>query len=832
MWRRVATPVCMVVLWISAVAAQPPAWPVRQPPSSVAPMDADQLAREVTIYRDQHGIPHIVGKTDESTYFGFGYASAEDHLEKILVNYRRGAGRMAENGGDRYLLSDFHARLFRLRRMAVERNYEIDPELRTVLDAYAAGINHFMDKHPAKVPNGGEHVVPADIVGFHRYLTLFEFVLARYGVFGPPKPLPTGVLLGLAPSRSNERLPTLLATFQSEWAGPLGLYEARLSSGEGANVYGATFPGLPAIFMGCNANIAWGFTPNAPDLSDTHILKMRSFTPPMYSYMNGAYRMWVEPAQIGVKVPGGGVRPVPRQLFYAHNGPVVDMANNVARVTRVAGWRDLNGLRQWLLVNRADSVGEFKRAISATQVPSLNAVCIDNKGDTFYAYCAKGQRKLETLNWRQPVDGGRTETEWRGFMPFGSVPQVTNPESGFVQIANGLPWRSAAEFSPEPGDYPSYLVEDERSLRSNRILNVLQEEPSLSLSRVKELAYDVTVPFAKPAVQMLVAANQTRWRQVEDASGQMMSAVYILQNWDGRVNADSKGAALFDEWWRQYRMAFLKETESTLVEQLDRPGARQSETGIKALRMAINVLIARYGRIDVPWSAVRRMRRGGLDLPAEGTANLHTIHQADPEIAGSLGSSVVGRGDAFKMIVQMGSSPKINSIVPLGNSSAPKSAHLADQMKLYSARGFKDIDFENGVKGRRMVSARGVEAMFETGAGGATLEFTADDPVTVRMRTLNELNISPPVPKTARLAGPPVRLYVTPPATKNEWTLTVPAPAELEKLLDKDYVPVCLVETSPNRWWPTAAKLTSDKTGIVVKGSGPCTLAVYLVVGN
>ena len=39
-----------------------------------------KLARDVTIYRDIYGVPHVFGRTDASTAFGFAYAQAEDNF--------------------------------------------------------------------------------------------------------------------------------------------------------------------------------------------------------------------------------------------------------------------------------------------------------------------------------------------------------------------------------------------------------------------------------------------------------------------------------------------------------------------------------------------------------------------------------------------------------------------------------------------------------------------------------------------------------------------------------------------------------------------------------
>ena len=67
-----------------------------------APVHAERderLARSMTIYRDAFGVPHIVGDTEEAAFFGYGYAQAEDHLERMMLQYRDAQGRRAEVEG-------------------------------------------------------------------------------------------------------------------------------------------------------------------------------------------------------------------------------------------------------------------------------------------------------------------------------------------------------------------------------------------------------------------------------------------------------------------------------------------------------------------------------------------------------------------------------------------------------------------------------------------------------------------------------------------------------------------------------------------------------------
>ena len=54
-----------------------------------------QQAKQVTITRDNWGIPHISGKTDADAVFGLLYAQCEDDFKRVELNYieKLGNGR-------------------------------------------------------------------------------------------------------------------------------------------------------------------------------------------------------------------------------------------------------------------------------------------------------------------------------------------------------------------------------------------------------------------------------------------------------------------------------------------------------------------------------------------------------------------------------------------------------------------------------------------------------------------------------------------------------------------------------------------------------------------
>ncbi len=56
----------------------------------------EKQAQNVTIIRDDWGIPHIYGKTDADVVFGLLYAQAEDDFNRVETNYLNSMGRLAE----------------------------------------------------------------------------------------------------------------------------------------------------------------------------------------------------------------------------------------------------------------------------------------------------------------------------------------------------------------------------------------------------------------------------------------------------------------------------------------------------------------------------------------------------------------------------------------------------------------------------------------------------------------------------------------------------------------------------------------------------------------
>ncbi|MGH7540084.1 MAG: penicillin acylase family protein, partial [Gemmatimonadota bacterium] len=109
---------------------------------------------DVTIQRDEWGVPHIYAPTDASVVFGAAYAQAEDNWAQVAENFLRATGRGAEILGEEALLDDYLARALEIPRRSMEEYERAPAQMRALYDAYAAGFNHWRATHPDAGPEG------------------------------------------------------------------------------------------------------------------------------------------------------------------------------------------------------------------------------------------------------------------------------------------------------------------------------------------------------------------------------------------------------------------------------------------------------------------------------------------------------------------------------------------------------------------------------------------------------------------------------------------------------------------------------------------------------
>ena len=116
--------------------------------SFAKPIKAPGLHSSVKVIRDIDGIPHIIGNKEHDVVFVQGYLHAQDRFFQMDASRRQGSGTLAELLGLPALASDVQLRTFGLRRAAELSLAALSPETRAGLQAYADGVNFFLNTQP------------------------------------------------------------------------------------------------------------------------------------------------------------------------------------------------------------------------------------------------------------------------------------------------------------------------------------------------------------------------------------------------------------------------------------------------------------------------------------------------------------------------------------------------------------------------------------------------------------------------------------------------------------------------------------------------------------
>jgi acyl-homoserine-lactone acylase len=269
---------------------------------------------------------------------------------------------------------------------------------------------------------------------------------------------------------------------------------------------------------------------------------------------------------------------------------------------------------------------------------------------------------------------------WAGNVPFAAIPKLIDPASGYVTNANNTPFLAAGSGSElNPKDWSPLLGIETR--KTNRILRALEllssEKGQFTPERLLQIKNDTSysrASFAGPWVDKLLAADLRK-------DPDLLVAQSLLKSWDW--NSDGNGAA------DTLGEALMHMANSDNYHGRPLPDAREK------LRFVVDSLMKGFGRIDPPLGEVQRLRRGSVDLAANGgTDTLRAATIWDPQKDGKM---KVVHGDSFIMLINWDKAGNVQSqsIQPYGSATTrPESQHYTDQMQLFVDRKYKPVHFE------------------------------------------------------------------------------------------------------------------------------------------
>lgn len=669
------------------------------PLPDLAALKARAAGYDAVIRRDAFGVPHIFGTRDADTAFGLGYAQAEDDwptLQEVVVATR---GRLAEHKGADAAVTDYLVHLLRV-WPTTEAGYDKLPaNIRAIAEAYADGANLWAAEHPDEVwpdvlPLTGRDVIAGFVFKtpfFYglddTFKELFRETRARDLSLGPdaaflwtPRPTyPIGSnAVAVAPSRAADGHTRLLVNSHQPYTGPVAWYEAHLVSKEGLDISGGVFPGAPVILHGHNRNLGWANTVNKPDLADVYVLTVNPDNADQY-LLDGEWRdMEVREVTIRVKLLGPLYWDATRPVKFSVHGPVLETAHGVYAV-RYAGMGETRQLVQYHALNRARNFDEWMAAMRLQALPSINYVYADRDGNIAYIYNAQMPRRAPGWDWQNYLPGDRSALVWTEYHPLDDLPMVINPASGFVVNANHTPLRASAPAdNPKAENFPPAMgIETHMTNRGLRALELYGTDPSISAAEFEAYKFDKTYSRESALAGLIAQWLEMDWGDAPELEG----AREIISAFDMSADVADAHAALV-----------ILAAEPIIRAQM------RGEAGpdpLESLRKAATHLRKYWGRLDVPWGEVNRLRRGDVDLPLGGGPDLLRAVYAKPDEED--GRLVAQGGDTLIYIADWAPDGTLTSrsIHQFGSATArPDSPHYADQAPLYAAEQLKAVPLD------------------------------------------------------------------------------------------------------------------------------------------
>jgi len=573
------------------------------------------LSGEVTVYRDERGMPHIYAKDEHDLYFAVGYVMAQERLWQMDLIRRATTGRLSEIFGKDYVQTDLFLRSLDMTAKSKTVLADEDPSVIECMQAYTEGVNKY-------IKDAGKKLAPefkilaykpdpwtlgdlANIIGYmgwdlasdNLYSDIFNYRLVKK--FGPGKaneliPDWNAVKSFVFPEfkldektlkdvetfiHSMDKLQALgLSTFSgsNNWAvsgkrtetgKPILSNDMHLSFGSPGiwiqmhevvpgklNVTGVVVPGQPFIVAGHNEKIAWGMTNLMVDDIDLFAEKINPADSNQY-FFNGEWKNMKIRKEV-IKIKGGTEET--RFIRFTHRGPIMSRlvgVNDAVLSMRWAGFDKSDEIKSVYKLNRASNWAEFRTAISSFRSISQNFAYADVEGNI--GINTGGGIAIRKGNGTIIRNGETDEYDWKGYVPFEQLPYSFNPDTGYVSSANN---RTVSD------KYPYYIsAQFCLPYRINRIRQMLNGKRTFAIEDFKRMVNDQHSDYAALLTPFILNIGG----KSKEFTPEEKYAFASLKGWDYDMNKDLTAPSIIEFFTISFAKNLLGDELGDLYKQID-----------------------------------------------------------------------------------------------------------------------------------------------------------------------------------------------------------------------------------------------------------------------
>jgi acyl-homoserine-lactone acylase len=652
----------------------------------------------ITIVRDDYGVPHVYGPTDEEAIYGLMYAMCEDDFKSMQEALFLSKCRNGEYNGVEGATTDYIVQFLRIPQ-TVKEKYETSftPKFKKIIKAACMAVNRYADLHENEIlmknvfPLNEYDYAAGYILGTCFMSAIQETLPKMFEDKLPPLDagkLPTGSNgIAIHKSKTIDGYNYLDINSHQPLEGPYSWYECHVESNEGLHMMGAALVGAITPNIGTNGNIGWTHTINYNDYYDIFKLTMHPTKKDYYKFDGEWKKLEKEKVKLKVKIKGLGKLSVGKDAYWSVYGPVVKVKSGVYAL-RGLPYQTLGSAEQWYDMCKAENFHEFYDVLKQQQIPCLNIAYAD-KFDTIF-FISNGLYPADRdpqFDWKKVVPGDTSLTLWNlnNVVPIEEIPQLLNPECGYLYSVNQSPFLATnAKCNLNPADYDPTIGWQTRPFnRSERLSQLMDTVKVFNWETFKKIKYDKIMIDTVPFITLV-----EKFYQIDTVKNPDLALpVRILKN-------SKRSGEITDTTTALFLLAFIDLTHHVKydvefkIHSVDVP----IETYEKSLRKAKKHLMKHYGSLYVPLGKVQRLRRGNKDLPLFGLPDVVTPMYTSLRKDGTLGPD---GGECYVMLLKIADKGVyMETIQVFGQSNKPDSKHYTDQMEMFVNNQTKVMTFD------------------------------------------------------------------------------------------------------------------------------------------